>query len=279
MKRSVIKISDISPDEITQIFELADASESLRFSRDVGLSACYSFEGNSIRTRATFVKALYDLRISPIEVPNILKTQEEVQHLAGYLDNWFDIYIIRDRDHKRLAKFSESTNKPTINAMTSEAHPCEVLADVYSIQKEKGEIRSLKYCIFGPPTNVLNSWQRISKVLGLNTIHVLPQEYMSENHPEVSTTHRKNEGFKDADVILTDAWPQGFDDKLFQLTPGDLGIAKPGAWVIPCPPFNVEKEIHKDTIESKYFARYSQKRYLYQVQKALIYYSLSKFVG
>jgi ornithine carbamoyltransferase len=274
MNKSIIKISDLHLDEISHIFELADKAQDLKFASDAGLSACYSFEGNSIRTRATFIKALNDLRISPIEIPNILKTQEAVGHLAGYLDNWFDIFIIRDRDHKKLALFSESTNKPTINAMTSEAHPCEVLADVYAIRVGKGDMRSFKYCIIGPPTNVLNSWRIAGEVLGLDIIHVLPGEYMSREPQTGKVTNSKSDGLLDADVILTDAWPQGFDDKSFQLTLKDLENVKPGAWVIPCPPFNVENEINKDTIESAYFAGYDQKRYLYHVQKALIYFML-----
>jgi ornithine carbamoyltransferase len=276
MNKSVITISDFSLDEIRQLFELADQADRLAFSSDARLSACYSFEGNSIRTRATFIKALYDLSISPVEAPNILKTKEAVHHLAGYLDNWFDLYIIRDRNHERLAAFSKSTHKPTINAMTSEAHPCEVLADVYSVMKEKGDVESLKYCVIGPPTNVLKSWQRVGKVMGLDLVRVLPPEYTSEASQAGKATYSKSEGLKDADVILTDAWPPGFDDKSFQLTRRDLESAKPDAWVIPCPPFNVENEVHQDVIESAYFAGYGQKRYLYHVQKALIYYLLSE---
>jgi ornithine carbamoyltransferase len=203
MNKSIIKISDLHLDEISHIFELADKAQDLKFASDAGLSACYSFEGNSIRTRATFIKALNDLRISPIEIPNILKTQEAVGHLAGYLDNWFDIFIIRDRDHKKLALFSESTNKPTINAI---------------IRVGKGDMRSFKYCIIGPPTNVLNSWRIAGEVLGLDIIHVLPGEYMSREPQTGKVTNSKSDGLLDADVILTDAWPQGFDDKSFQLT-------------------------------------------------------------
>jgi ornithine carbamoyltransferase len=108
---------------------------------------------------------------------------------------------------------------------------------------------------------------------------VLPPEYVSEAPPEGKATDSKSEGLKDADVILTDAWPPGFDDKSFQLTRRDLESAKPDAWVIPCPPFNVENEIHQDVIESAYFAGYGQKQVLYPVQKALIYYLLSKATG
>ncbi len=275
MVKNFIKIDDFSADEIQQIFDRADKADQLKFSADMALTACYSFEGNSLRTRATFIKALSELGITAIDIPNFLKTSEGVQHLSGYMDHWFDIYILRDRNHARMVSFAESTQRPMINAMSSDAHPCEVIADVYSVQKEKGDLKSLKFCIMGPPTNVLNSWQRIGKVLGLNFVHLLPEEYAEKHKADFYTTNRE-EALRDADVILTDAWNSDFDDKSFQLTLNDLKTANPDAWVIPCPPFNVENEIHPEIIFSEYFAGYGQKKYLYHVQKALIYYLLSE---
>ncbi len=273
MKRNLITLHDFSPSAIEEIFELADNADTLAFPAKSKLTACYSFEGNSLRTRATFVKALFDLGISPIEFPNLLKTSEAVEHLAGYLDYWFDIYVIRDRNHERLAQFAEASDKPVINALSSDAHPCEVLADVYAVKKEKANFQDLKYCILGPSTNVLNSWIRLCQILGLNYVHVVPDGFtVMEGAIRASD---KAEGLKDADVVLTDAWPNTFDDKSFQLTLRDLEDSSPDAWVIPCPPFNVENEIHQEVIDSRYFAGYAQKRYLYDVQKALIYFLLN----
>ena len=270
MKRNLITLHDITAEDIFQIFELADNANSLAFSSDANLTACYSFEGNSLRTRATFVKALFDLGISPIELPNLLKTGEAVEHLAGYLDYWFDLYVIRDRNHNRLAQFAGVSEKPVINALSSGAHPCEVLADAYAVIKGKGALDNLKYCILGPPTNVLNSWIRICQILELDYVHVIPQGFEAVEGSNL--THTKSTGLRDAHVVLTDAWPKSFDDRDFQLTLEDLKIAQPDAWVIPCPPFSVENEVHQDVIDSDYFAGYAQKRYLYEVQKALIYY-------
>ena len=273
MKRNLITLHDFSPNDIEQIFELADTADTLAFPAEAKLGASYSFEGNSLRTRATFVKALFDLGISPIELPNLLKTGEAVEHLAGYLDFWFDLYVIRDRNHARLVQFAKASDKPVINALSSDAHPCEVLADIYAVQKEKGDLESLKFCILGPPTNVLNSWIRMCQILELNYVHAIPKGFDSVEGAKL--THSKLEGLKDADVILTDAWPESFVDKSFQLALEDLRIAKPDAWVIPCPPFNIENEVHQEVIDSAYFAGYAQKRYLYEVQKALIYYLIN----
>jgi len=272
--KKLITIDDLSQEDIAEIFSLADNAHRLNLA-DRDIFACYSFEGNSIRTRATFIKALNALGISGVELPNILGTKEAPEHLAGYLDNWLDLYIIRAADHEKLSQFARYTSKPTINAMSSEAHPCEVLADAYSIQRKKGELKNLKYCIIGPPTNVLNSWHRLGQVLGLEIVHVLPEEYMSQGVVRGMVTTDKSVGLKEADIILTDAWPPDFRDKDFQLTLDDLRIAKPDAWVIPCPPFNTQNEVHQDVIDSGYFAGYGQKEFLYQVQKAIIWFMLN----
>ncbi len=270
MKRNLITLHDLSSEEIFQIFDLADRAASLAISSDAKLTACYSFEGNSLRTRATFIKALFDLGISPIELPNLLKTSEAVEHLAGYLDYWFDLYVIRDRNHTRMAQFAEVCEKPVINALSSDAHPCEVLTDLYSVRKEKGDLEKFKFCVLGPPTNVLNSWNRLCQILELDYVQVIPQGFKPVE--EANLSHSKSTGLKDADVVLTDVWPDSFDNRDFQLTLEDLKIASSDAWVIPCPPFNIVNEIHQEVIDSPYFAGYAQKRYLYDVQKALIYY-------
>ncbi len=274
MSKSLITIDDLTLEHVERIFTLADNAHSHFAGEKNQPAACYSFEGDSLRTRATFVKALFDLGINPVELPNLLKTSESVEHLAGYLDHWFEIYVIRDRNHTRMVEFAKASERPVINALSSDAHPCEVLADLYAVRQEKGELNKLKYCILGPPTNVLNSWSRAGRLLGLNFVHVLPEQY----EQAVAGDHivrRKEAGLKDADVILTDAWPADFADPAFRLTHLDLEKARPNAWVIPCPPFNTQNEVDQDVINSAYFAGYAQKRYLYEVQKAMIYFLLT----
>jgi ornithine carbamoyltransferase len=269
---SLLTIDDLSPADIEHIFELADGPFLDRTRQGSPFTAAYSFEGNSIRTRTTFLKALNSLGIQAIEAPNFLKTGEPVEHLAGYMDNWVDLYIIRERDHGRLHSFIETSRRPVINALTRQAHPCEVLADAYSIRASKGPLADLTYCIVGPPTNVLNSWHTLADVLGLRLKHVMPKEFLAEvplwRQSRIVTD--KSAGLSGADVVLTDAWPTGFNDRRFRLTLDDLAVVNEGTWVIPCPPFNTANEISDDVIASEFFAGYAQKTALYPVQRAII---------
>ena len=162
--------------------------------------------------------------------------------------------------------------------------PLRVL-DMRSIERDSIDVASrftggrallhddeLTYCIVGPPTNVLNSWHTLAEVLGLRLTHVMPEELSAEiplpwRQRMVSD---KRVGLSEADVVLTDAWPENFHDRRFRLTLDDLAVVNEDAWVIPCPPFNTAKEIADDVIASKFFAGYRQKAALYPVQRAII---------
>jgi ornithine carbamoyltransferase len=276
--KNLVTIKDLNNKNIEQIFAYARDAGSLEANRSARLTAACSFGTRSIRTRATFMKALHDLGIQPIEIPGLLATGEDVSHLTGYLDNWFDLYVIRETDHDRLASFAECSTKPVVNAMTSRFHPCEVLSDAYSIENAKGPLTGLKYCMIGPPSNVFNSWHNLAGVLNLSLVHVLPKRYESHRPESKSTivTSDKYEGLEGADVILTDAWPADFHDDYFQLKLEDLGVANDRAWVIPCPPFDTGREIAKAVIDSAYFPGYGQKALLYDVHKAIVFYCMTR---
>lgn len=269
---SLLTIDDLSIADIEHVFELADTPVTPLSDPKSALTAAYSFEGNSIRTRTTFLKALHALGIHAIEVPNFLKTREPVEHLAGYMDNWVDLYVLRDSDHERLASFIRATRRPVINAMTSHAHPCEVLADAYSIRAAKGSLTDLTYCIVGPTTNVLNSWHRLADVLGLSLVHTMPEASLAglpESHQQRFVAN-KRVALQDADIVLTDAWPAGFEEMQYQLTLDDMAFANEDAWVIPCPPFNTAHELSEAVLASRFFAGYAQKSMLFPVQRAII---------
>ena len=127
----LIQINDLSAQDIRSIWNLATKP-----STPPKGNVAWSFEGNGIRTRTTFIQAFRELNLSFVELPNLLKTNERVADLAGYLDPFYDIYVIRDSNHERLTEFANASRRPVVNAMSSFGHPCEVLTDAYSIEKK-----------------------------------------------------------------------------------------------------------------------------------------------
>ena len=205
---NIIKLLDIdhlTKNDIYRIWDSIDNKTTLKLKANVA----WSFEGNGIRTRTTFLQAMQNLGINYIELPNFLKTGESVQDLAGYMDAFYSMYIIRENNHQRLTEFAEATKRPVINAMSCEAHPCEVLTDAYYLQSKFDSLSSLKILLWGPLTNVFKSWHSLADVLDLNVTHYCPEE----NHNDADCISYIDQLSGEYDVIITDAWPSGFSNE------------------------------------------------------------------
>src|SRR5512133_1792323 len=150
MIKDLISIRALSVDTIHEIFHLARKLKNGYQPSFVGSTSAYSFEGNSLRTRATFLKAMARLEMTAIELPNLLKTDEDKTHLARYLDQWVDLYVIRESRHEILELFAHASQRPVINAMSAQAHPCEVLSDAFFLWERFANLQQLKVCIVGP---------------------------------------------------------------------------------------------------------------------------------
>lgn len=257
---NLVSLSALCPEDVRAIWRLV-ASPGV----DVQGTAAWSFEGNGIRTRTTFLKAFHELSLSVIELPNLLKTGERVCDLAGYLDPFYDIYVIRESNHERLAEFAASSRRPVVNAMSSAGHPCEVLTDAYFIETTIGSIRKVRICLWGPPTNVFRSWHELAGVMGFSLVHVCHESF-HETVPNVTFSSSSHET---VDVVITDGWPRGTEQLSSPLSIEEL--ARMGQPVLlPTPPFAVGGELSADPRHYPRFAGYEQKKLLLPVQRAVL---------
>lgn len=263
---NLIQINDLSANDIQSIWSLA--------TRPIAPSSgnvAWSFEGNGIRTRTSFIQAFRELNLSFVELPNLLKTNERAADLAGYLDPFYDIYVVRDSNHERLTEFANASRKPVVNAMTSLGHPCEVLTDAFSIEKTIGSLTKTQITLWGPTTNVFRSWHELAGVLGFELVHLCDAQF-HENIPNVRFSETID---RSTDVLITDAWPAGFDNAAWSLSSNHLeAMGKPK--LLPTPPFSIGREIAMDPLAYKGFMGYEQKIDLLTVQKAILSYLMAK---
>jgi ornithine carbamoyltransferase len=260
---NLINIDDLSASDIRKIWALADKPSSALTG-----TVAWSFEGNGIRTRTTFIEAFRELELSYVELPNLLKTSERVSDLAGYLDPFYAIYVIRESNHERLREFASASSRPVINAMSRAEHPCEVLSDAYYIDTVLGPFESIKIGLWGPPTNVLTSWQELAKVFGVEIHHFCGSEFhSSKEYVRFWSTPDQR-----VDILITDGWPGEFDDPTWSLTLEHLaGLGNPR--LLPTPPFSIGKELNFDPTPFGGFVGYEQKRVLLPVQRAILAYA------
>ena len=262
----LIQINDLSANDIQSIWSLAK-----RPIIPSSGNVAWSFEGNGIRTRTSFIQAFRELNLSFVELPNFLKTTERAADLAGYLDPFYDIYVIRDSNHDRLTEFANASRRPVVNAMTSLGHPCEVLTDAYSIEKTIGPLSSVKVTLWGPTTNVFKSWHELVCVLGFELVHLCDAQF-HETIPNVRFSETID---CSTDVLITDSWPAGLENAAWSLNSNHLdALGKPK--LLPTPPFSIGREIALDPLLYKGFMGYEQKLDLLTVQKAILSYLMAK---
>ncbi|MFZ6775962.1 ornithine carbamoyltransferase [Undibacterium sp. Ji83W] len=263
---NLIQISDLSANDITNIWDMVGQAD-----MQIQGRVAWSFEGNGIRTRTSFIQAFQELGLSFIELPNLLKTAERTTDLAAYLDDFYDVYVIRERNHERLAQFASDSRRPVINALSSLGHPCEVLTDAYYVNQQIAPIRQARICLWGPPSNVMLSWHELASVMEFQITQICEAAFHEEK-PHVSYTSSISSSF---DIVITDGWPGTYDNAEWSLTTAHLeqmGSPK----FLPTPPFSIGKEIALDPVSYAGFTGYQQKNLLLPVQKAILLYLLNK---
>lgn len=176
---NLVSICSLSEHDIRAIWSSVNLPD-----RPVAANVAWSFEGNGIRTRTTFIRAFRELGMQFTELPNLLKTTERVVDLAGYLDPFFSLYVVRNTDHERLQAFADASSRPVINAMSAREHPCEVLTDAFFIDREIRELTKANICLWGPTTNVFRSWHELATKLGIKVSQVCDSSF-HEEHPAV----------------------------------------------------------------------------------------------
>jgi ornithine carbamoyltransferase len=260
---NLVSLADLSSRDIRAIWSLVDAGDQALCG-----TVAWSFEGNGIRTRTTFIQAFRELGLQFTELPNLLKTGERVEDLAGYLDPFFTHYVIREADHERLLAFAQRSSRPVINAMSGRGHPCEVLTDAYFIDRSIKPLDIATVCLWGPPTNVFRSWHELAAVMGVEVIHVCDQQYHEKDSPVEFTSAPDRR----VDVVITDAWPAAVQATPRPLT--DEQLARLGApALLPTPPFTIGRELQLDPVRYPGFVGYRQKELLLPVHKAIIRYA------
>jgi ornithine carbamoyltransferase len=247
---NLLNTESISQEVLKIIFENADCEIPLD---SCGTVAC-SFQGAGTRTRTSFIQALDQLELNYVDLPVFLDTKERLQDLAGYLDQYYDLYIIRYSDHDKLAEFADYSQRPVINAMSSFEHPCEAIADAYWFNTKIRPLNGARVVVWGPTTNVLRSWYNVASIAGA----------------EVLAITRADDLPCSIDIVITDGWPRIESD----VSPIGLELGyleeMGNPVLLPTPPFTIGKELSFDPLTYSKFSGYAQKACLLDVQKAII---------
>ncbi|BCZ47292.1 ornithine carbamoyltransferase [Clostridium gelidum] len=273
--KSLVRLREYSRDDVQGIFHIADELQSGKYKDFLnGKTIVMFFPDSSIRTRITFEKGIYLLGGQTILFPpSALDKKEKIEDVIGYLNNWTDGLIIRYKDISVIDEITRYANFSVINAMTDINHPCEMLADMYGLSKIREDFTKEKYLFVGANGNVGLAWKEASELMDFSLTQSSPSGYKISGVNHIIDLKSAIVG---KDIICTDSLGSDIlkDFSEHQVTLEIMENANKNAILNPCPPFYRGEEVSKDVIESKYFVGYSFKKYLLEIQQAIIIYSM-----
>ncbi|GJM58193.1 ornithine carbamoyltransferase [uncultured Dubosiella sp.] len=273
--KHLLKMLDLSTEEITQILDLADQ---LKYEKKHGIAHPYLvgksigliFQKASTRTRVSFETGMNQLGgqalfLSARDLQ--IGRGEPVQDTARVLSRYLDGIMIRTFDQKEVEDLAEYGSIPVINGLTDFSHPCQVLADLMTIREHYGSLKGLKMAYLGDGDNMANSLIVGGLKTGMSVSVATPEQYspdplvldFASQYDTFTLTTDPFEAVKDADVVITDTWASmGVESEKeirqiafapYQVNDELMSYAKPEAMVMHCLPAYRGQEITEKVFE------------------------------
>lgn len=269
--KHLIRLTDMNIEDLWTLFRIADELELGEHAHILdGRTAVLFFPESSIRTRVTFEKGIHQLGGQTILFPpSALDKKEAIRDVAGYLGNWADLAVVRHNHITLMEELAAADRFPVINALSDCNHPCEMLSDLYALNRLGRDILRERYLYVGASGNIGLAWKEASRLLGFSLTQCCPVGYEMDGIPVV---HNIEEAMADQDIILTDSLsPDKLEEfRPFQVTSALMDRAHTGALLNPCPPFFRGEEVSLEVIDSDYFVGYQFKKSLLTIQQAAI---------
>jgi len=249
------------------------------------------FSKPSTRTRVSFEVGIRELGGSVIFLSQNdiqLGRGEPIIDTARVLGRMVHGAVIRTFAQSDVERFAEYGRIPTINALTDQEHPCQILADLLTILEKRGSLDELTVCFVGDgDNNVARSWIWAAERLGFELRIVAPENYRPEasllqklTNPKIIITDDITAGADRADVLYTDVWvSMGLEDQSarrlrelasFQVNEQLVARAASGALVLHCLPAYRGKEITDETLEKHAQTIFDQAENRLHAQKAIL---------
>jgi len=291
-----ITLETVTREQLVALFDLTDDI------REREMDVCSRkrlgmiFEKPSTRTRVSCEVGITELGGTPVPL-NANEIQlsrgEPVRDTARVLSRYADAIIARVYDHGSLEECTKFGSVPVINALSDFAHPCQAIADVFTIQEKKGDLDRVSVSFVGDGNNVCHSLMMGAALSGLSLTVATPSGYEPEDRVQSSARNigaqqgagltvinDPKEAAQDADVVYTDVWTSmGQEEEAnqrkrnfegFQINDDLLDLAHEDAIVMHCLPAHREEEITDSVLESPQSVVWQQAENRLHTQKALL---------
>jgi ornithine carbamoyltransferase len=296
--KHLLSVADLSRERIFRLFALATDLKQRwkaghRATPLAGRSLALIFEKQSLRTRVTFEVGIVQLGGRAVYLAGHeigLGTRETVPDVARNLSRWVDGIAARVYAHATVEGLARHATVPVINGLSDFEHPCQALADYFTLWERGVDLGSMRLAWIGDGNNVCHSVMLAGALLGASMVVACPPGY--EPNPGVVATARKLGGRlevthdpKDAatgaDVLYTDVWVSMGQEaereqrreafSRYQLNDTLVGFAKPSAFVMHCLPAHRGEEITDPVLDGPRSLVLDQSENRLHAQKAVIF--------
>lgn len=300
MTRHFLRDDDLSPGELADVLDVADAMKADRFALrplEGPRSVALVLEKPSTRTRLSFEAGIADLGGHPIVVDaqgSHLGRGETLGDTARVLSRYVSVIVMRTFTDERLRTMAAAATVPVVNALTDGFHPCQVLADLQTIRERKGRLAGVNLTYLGDgANNMAHSYLLGGAAAGMTVRISSPAGYCPD--PRVLRRAREiaaggggrvevvadpKEAARNVDVLATDAWTSmgQEDDSADRVAPflpytldeDKLALAAGDCLVLHCLPAHREEEITDSVIDGPHSAVWDEAENRLHAQKALL---------
>ena len=306
--RDLVSVHDLSPAEIHSLFNLTAMLK--RRPADfrgvlAGKQMVMFFEKPSLRTRLTFEAGMDSLGGSAFFVDQTrsrLDARETLYDIAHNLERWIDIIVLRTFSHSTVEDMATYADVPVINALSELEHPCQALADFFTLQEHFGDLSKIHLAYVGDGNNMAHSLLLAGASMGSKVSIATPQKYglnpvivtMAQGIAEATGAtlellHDPKQAVAGADAVYTDAWASmGHEAEAeerakvfapFQVNSALFNLAAPHALFMHCLPAHRNSEVTDQIIDSPNSVVFDQAENRLHIQKAIMVWLLGGGVG
>jgi ornithine carbamoyltransferase len=300
--RDLISVADLERAEVESLFERAAVLKSEHAS--VGRHADRPLEGRtlamlfqrpSLRTRVTFEAGMAQLGGHAVYLTNdvVLGARESVRDVARNLERFVDGIVARTGPHEVVEELAAQADIPVINGLTLREHPCQALADLFTIRERVGQTDGVVLAFVGDGNNVYHSLALLGAMLGVEVRLAHPAGYgpnprIVERAEGLAATYGGRLVFGQdpaaavhgADIVYTDAWTSMGQEaeaetrrdafRRFTVDARLMAVAGADAWAMHCLPAHRGEEISSEILDGPQSLVWAQSENRLHVQKALL---------
>ncbi len=298
-KRDLLSFADLTRADADRLFATAARLKAdLRAGRMhhelTHRSLALIFHKPSLRTRLSFEVAMTQLGGSSIFITEReigMGQRESVSDVARVLSGYVDGIMIRTFAHSLAKDLARHATVPVINGLTDWLHPCQILADLFTLKEHGADLDHAVVTYIGDGNNVANSWIEAARLFGLEIRIACPEGYDPDpdlvaqveraGPGRVRVLRSAAEAAQGADVLYTDVWASMGQEaerekrlpmfRSYQINRSILRVAKPGASVMHCLPAHRGEEITEDVFEGAQSLVFPQAENRMHLQKAILY--------